>query len=624
MDDTAKTAYELDPARLKQVLPMDPGVYFFKDVAGRILYVGKAKNLKKRVMSYLKPLADLNGKTAMMMNRAHHLDFIVTGTEQEALILESSLIKKNMPRYNVILRDDKQYPCLRLDINEPFPRLSVVRHIRKDKALYFGPFSSAGAVRSTKKLIDRVFKLRKCRNSGFKKRSRPCLNFQMGRCLGVCTEDVSVSEYREMVDQARLFLDGRNQELISKLKQGMTTASQKLNYEKAADIRDQIWALEKIVERQHVVSTRLEDQDVIGLVHENDLHQMVLLFVRKGYVVGSRNYFFKDTGGSESEVIEAFIKQYYSNERFIPEQILIPEPIEDLVPIAHWLTHTAGRKVSIHRPLKGEKQRLVKMAVSNAQTLMDSRMKFGEEDVVRQVWTLLKLKKVPRFIEGMDISNVQGEMAVGAIVSFVDGLPHKSGYRNYRIKTVDGINDYGMMAELVERRVEQGQLPDLFLVDGGRGHLSVVKRVLDRLLPAGGIEVISIAKPDENREEKTDKIYVPGRKNPLSLRPDNPVLHLIMRIRDEAHRRAVSYHRKLRSQNFTVSELDQIPGVGKKRRNHLLKVFGDINGIVLADKTALSHVEGISPNMAEKIYQFFHNKEKSSRAMVRGTKKKTS
>ncbi len=604
--------YELEPERLRQVLPDSPGVYCFKDISERVIYVGKAKNLKKRVLSYFRPYDDLFGKTVLMMKRAHGLDFILTSTEKEALILESSLIKKHMPRYNVVLRDDKQYPCLRLDITETYPRLSIVRRIKKDGAIYFGPFSSANSVRSTQKIMDRVFKLRNCRGRGFSKRTRPCINYQMGRCLGPCTYDIAESDYMQIVQQVQLFLEGRNRELLGRLKKDMEEASECLNFERAAGIRDQIRAIEKTVERQHVVSTRLEDQDVVGLFQNKNQYQMVSLFIRNGYMIGSRNFLLKDPGGLPSEVMEAFLKQYYSREAFIPEQILISEPIEDLEPITEWLCSLAGKKVGIYRPLKGEKLRLVKMAVANAESILLSHSDSQDDDLMALVQWHLKLKKVPRYIEGLDISNFQGDMAVGTIVSFVDGLPHKQGYRNYRIRWVDGIDDYGMMTELVTRRITKGYLPDLFLIDGGKGHLSCVKNVIERLAAGSDTEVVSIAKPDENRQEWYDKLYIPGRKNPIRLKPDHPVLLLMMRIRDEAHRRAVSYHRKLSQKSMAGSELDQIPGVGRKRRNLLLKHFGDVNAVARAKTDKLLEVHGISNQISKNIINFFLKKEKDS------------
>lgn len=608
MNKPTYSQYELEPERLRQVLPDSPGVYCYKDLSGRVIYVGKAKNLRKRVLSYFRSQGDLSDKTVLMMRRAKDLDFILTSTEQEAFILESSLIKKYMPRYNVILRDDKQYPCLRLDIKDKYPRLNIVRKIKKDGAVYFGPFSSAGSVRSTHRIIDRVFKLRKCKGRGLPKRTRPCLNYQMERCLGPCTYDIPEEDYNEIVKQVRLILEGRDKELIGQLKNDMVSASDSLDFERAAAIRDQIQSIEKTVERQHVVSQRLEDQDIIGLSQKEDSYQIVSLYVRKGYVVGSRNYFFKEPGGSPSEVMESFLKQCYSRDAFIPDTILISEIIEDLVPISQWLGDLSGKRVAIHRPIRGEKLRLVKMAVANAENLLSTRKEDLVDNLMKQVQQHFNLKKTPRFIEGLDISNIQGAFAVGAIVSFVDGLPHKPGYRNYRINTIDGIDDYGMMTELVQRRMAQGQLPDLFLVDGGKGHLSCIRNAIDMNAPADTVSVVSIAKPDENRKEKYDKIYLPGRKNPLTLRNDHPVLLLMMRIRDEAHRRAISYHRKLRSKKLTGSELDLISGIGPKRRNLLLKHFGDAQAVAAADLKALLEVHGITKEIAGNIQLFFQRK----------------
>jgi excinuclease ABC subunit C len=597
--------YGLDPEHLKRVLPEGPGVYLFKDRSGRVIYVGKAKSLKKRVLSYFKASSELPPKTAWMMKRAGGLDPILTASEKEALILESNLIKKFLPRYNVVLRDDKQYPCIRLDVAETYPRLAIVRRIKKDGAVYFGPFSSAQAVRKTLKLIERVFPIRKCKGRGLPKNARPCINHEMGRCLGPCTEEVAHSSYGEVVHQIRLFLEGRNRELLDRLRERMQEAAEQLDFERAARIRDQIRSVEKTVERQHVVSPRMEDQDVIGLAGNDDFTQIVILFVRKGYLVGTRDYRLKGQGDSPSEVMEAFLKQFYSREPFIPKKILISEPIEELNAITEWLSDTSGKKVSIHRPVRGEKLRLVRMAVQNAQNLMAGRVERDKDDLMKRVRDLLKLKRVPRHIEGLDISNLHGEMAVGTVVSFVDGTPHPSGYRNYRIKAVEGIDDYGMMVELVSRRLSRPPPPDLFLVDGGKGHLAAVKRAIDQQPGGQPPEVVSIAKADESRQEKYDKIYISGRMNPISLGQDHPVLLLMMRIRDEAHRRAISYHRNLRKKRFTLSALERIPGVGERKKKILLRFYKSVDAIAEADREELARVPGISPSLADQIHRFF-------------------
>jgi excinuclease ABC subunit C len=608
MDQAIHLQHDLDPIRLRHSLPDAPGVYLFRDPSGRVIYVGKAKSLRKRVLSYLRPPTDLPHKTALMMKRASGLDYLLTNTEKEAFILEDNLVKKHIPRYNVVLRDDKRYPCLRLDINDPYPRLSIVRRIKKDGALYFGPFSSANAVRSTLKFIERVFPIRKCTGRGVPKRTRPCLNYEMDRCLAPCTHEISGSEYSEIVHQVRFFLEGRNRELIDQLRRKMLEAGQNLEFEHAAKIRDQIKAIEKTVERQHVVSPRMEDQDIIGVSEKAHLYQLVILFVRKGALVGSRDYVFRDPGGSASGVVEGFLKQYYLREPFIPKWILISEGIEDLLSIAEWLSALAGHKVAIQKPLRGEKLRLLRMAVANAENLLRSRSENQVVDLMDVVKATLKLKRLPKFIEGLDISNLHGDEAVGAVVSFVDGLPHRAGYRNYKIKAVKGINDYGMMTELMERRVNKGELPELFLVDGGKGHLSVVERVLDKIAGPHAPEVISIAKPVETRKEKLDKIYVPGRKNPIRLKADHPALLLMMRIRDEAHRRAITYHRRLRAKTLRESELDRIPGIGKKRKKVLLDNFSDIAAVAGASVDDLARVPGINRALANNIFLFFQEK----------------
>ena len=365
-------------------------------------------------------------------------------------------------------------------------------------------------------------------------------------------------------------------------------------------------AVEKTIERQDVVSPRMEDQDVIGIAQKDGLSRLVLLFIRKGYLIGRRDFHFRDTGSSVSEITESFIKQYYRKETFIPKNILISEQIEDLVPIMAWLSDMAGKRVSIVCPLKGEKRRIVRMAVSNAENLLEVQTGPSEEDLLALSRSTLRLNSIPRRMEGLDISNLQGEMAVGTVVSFVDGLPDKSGYRNYKIRGIAGIDDYGMMSELVRRRVSGGSLPDLFVVDGGKGHLSVIKGVLDDLSREEMPEVIALAKAEKGgADETTDKVYLVGRKNPLSLRPGHPVLMLLMRIRDEAHRRAVTYHRKLRSKNLKESVLDRIPGIGPQRKKLLLKHFGDVDALSLSSREDLILIPGISKSLAENILRFF-------------------
>jgi excinuclease ABC subunit C len=600
MNETEPIQNKLDPEFLRAHAPEAPGVYIFKDGSGRPIYVGKAKNVKRRVLSYFKASGDIPHKTQVMMNRAKSLEFILTTTDKEAFILESNLIKKHLPRYNIILRDDKQYPWLRLDPNEPYPSLCIVRKARKDGARYFGPFSSALSVRSTVKLIDRIFHLRKCRDRSLTKRPRPCLNYQLERCLGPCATEVPIEKYKEVVDQVTLFLEGRSQELIRTLRKAMETASESLDFERAAKIRDQIKAVERTVERQSIVSPKMKDQDVIGLAHSERRYEIVVLSVRSGYLSGSRDYAFRNEEGSPSEVMEAFVKQYYPNEAFIPKDVLLSEPIEDHSGVEEWISELAGKRIFIECPLRGEKARLVRMAVANAENLLKSRM---EPDLLSLAQDALRLKKLPRTMEAVDISNIFGDMAVGAVVSFVDGQPHRAGYRNFKIKTVEGIDDYGMMAELISRRLSKDPGPDLIVVDGGKGHLMAVKKVVDAQQAGDPPDVVAIAKASQG--EDSDKVFIPGRKNPIPLRQDHPVLHLLMRIRDEVHRRAISYHRKLRGKDLTASVLDKIPGIGPRKKQSLLKHFGTLDAVAGATVEELLKAPGITQRLAESIADFF-------------------
>jgi len=600
VNESVENRMSMDPDFLKAHASEGPGIYIFKDGSGRPIYVGKAKNLKKRVLSYFRASRDLPHKTQVMMSRAKSLEFILTSTDKEAFILESNLIKKHLPRYNIILRDDKQYPWLRLDPNEPYPSLCIVRKARKDGARYFGPFSSALSVRSTVKLIDRIFHLRKCRDRSLPKRSRPCLNYQLERCLGPCAMEIPSETYRQIVDQVTLFLEGRSQELIKALRKSMERASEDLDFERAAKIRDQIKAVERTVERQSVVSPKMEDQDVIGLARSEARVQIVVLSIRKGHLTGSRDYGFRNEEASPSEVMEAFVKQYYPREAFIPKVVLLSTPIEDQPGIEEWVSELAGKRIFIECPSRGEKARLTKMAVANAENLLKSRV---EPDLVSMTQEVLKLKKPPRTMEAVDISNISGDMAVGAVVSFVDGEPHRAGYRNFRIKTVEGIDDYGMMAELISRRLSKDPVPDLIVVDGGKGHLMAVKRVVDALHTGDPPDLVAIAKA--NQDEESDKVFVPGRKNPIPLRQDHPVLHLLMRIRDEVHRRAISYHRKLRGKDLTASILDRIPGIGLKKKRSLLNYFGSLDAVAGAAVEELLKVPGITRTQAENIAGFF-------------------
>ena len=589
-------------------VPREPGVYLFKDRSGKVLYIGKAKNLNKRIHSYFSKGKDHPYKLSLILTNADTIEHIITATEKEALILEGNLIKRYRPRYNVILKDDANYPLLKLDINNRYPRLTIVRRMKNDGDLYFGPFTSASAVRSTLRLIGPVFPLRKCKTKGILKRSRPCLNYQLGRCLAPCCLDVRVEDYQEIVDQVKLFLEGRSKELISQLREIMQKASRELNFEKAARVRDQIRAVEKTVERQAVVSTEMKDQDVIGLSRSGKEAGIVILFVRSGYMVGSRNYSIHCEWQNTSEPLEAFLKQYYRDKGFIPSEIILSDAIDDKRLISEWLTGMAGKKVSISVPSRGDKKKLVNMAVVNAENILLERQKSDQSAILEEAKSILHLGRKPAHIEGIDISNLKGELAVASLVTFVEGVPQKSGYRNYRIKEVEGIDDYAMIAEVIKRRLKKGQPPDLFVIDGGKGHLSVALKTIDALGLENPPDVISIAKADQGEPRAVDKIYLPNRKNPLILARNHPVLSLLMRLRDETHRRAVSYYRKRSKKKLTGSELDRIPGVGPKRKKALLKYLGDLQSIARAEIEDLNGVPGINQVVAKNIFDYFHRK----------------
>ena len=480
-------------------LSTNPGVYLFKDKKRTILYVGKAGNIKHRVSSYFQKTAGKDLKTLAMLEKVADIDTIVTDTEKEAFILENNLIKAHRPRYNVKLRDDKNYPCLRLSVEEAFPTLSIVRRIKKDRSLYFGPFPSATSLRETLKLIRRIFLIRTCLDTKFSNRLRPCINYEMGRCLGPCCGKVDQAQYQEIIHQVRMFLEGKNRELVERLKEKMEGESEKLRFETAAKIRDQIEHIEKVIEKQKIVSTDFLDQDVIGF-HRQD-HALVIhpLFIRGGKLLGGKGFTFPSTGLPDEEVLSSFLRQYYREGKFIPEQILISKAIPEQDLIEQWLTELRGKRVRILVPAKGDKKHLLKMACENAEqfSLAKSEMDKNGEQLLEALKEKLDLRRVPRRIEAFDISNLQGGNAVGSMVFFEDGKPNKERYRHFRIKTIEGADDYGMMYEVLLRRyqkgVEENDLPDLVLLDGGRGQLNVAQEVFKEL-KAKDVDLISLAK----------------------------------------------------------------------------------------------------------------------------------
>ena len=590
-------------------LPDLPGVYMMKSEKGHVIYVGKAKSLRKRVASYFLKTAGQSTKTVSLVSHISDIDYMVTSSEVEALILENNLIKRHRPRYNVILRDDKNYPYLRLS-SEEYPKLTVVRGIKKDKAWYFGPYTSATSMRETLRLIRRVFPIRACSDEAFRGRKRPCLNYQIGRCLAPCVGFVSKEEYEGIVNDIRMFLEGKNRELARALGRKMAEASEMLDFESAAKIRDRINAVKKVLERQSITSGKLIDQDYLAVARKGDEAQAMVLFVRGGSVIGSKSFPFPKLGeSSEAEILTSFITQFYSDEKFIPEEVVVSVDVDDKALIETWLTERKGKTVKLIRPVRGERVKVLEMAIKNAELALKDRLGLEETGIknLDGLKDALHLKNLPQRIEAFDISNIGGKEAVASMVVFENGRPKKSDYRHFRIKTVEGPNDYGMMAEVLLRRygrlVSEGEkLPNLIMVDGGKGQLNVALSVAKEL-KLEGVDIISLAK---ERGEATDRVFVPNVKDAKWIPKDSPVLHLLQYIRDESHRFAITHHKKLRGKNLKKTELLDIPGIGEAKAKALLKQIGSLDKVKEADKEVLSKVKGITKRDAETVYKFFH------------------
>ena len=599
-------------------LAAQPGVYLFKDEEGELLYVGKAANLKHRVNSYFQKPAGKDLKTLAMLEKVADIDTILTQTEKEALILEDNLIKVHHPRYNVKLRDDKNYPLLRLSLEDEFPTLSIVRRVQKDRSLYFGPFPSATSLRETLKLIQRLFPIRTSLDTKFTPRLRSCREEDVER--GLCPEVNDPVQYREVVRQVRMFLAGKNEDLIENLMKKMTEESERLNFEAAAGIRDQIGHIQQIIERQKIVSRDSVDQDVVGFCPRGPAVVIYLLIVRGGKILGGRGFAFPPAELPDEEIIGSFLRQYYRVGKFIPRQILIPRTIADRAVLEQWLTELRGERVRIIIPAKGEKKELLKMAEENAEKFPLSKIDTEEErsKLLESLRENLSLARIPRRIEAFDISNLMGGNAVGSLVCFEDGLPAKERYRHFKIKTVAGADDYAMMGEVLLRRYQKAlagdHLPDLVLLDGGRGQLNVAQEVFKKL-HIQGVELISLAKErmveGPGREKTEEKIFHPRYREPFILEKHSPVRNFLDYIRDEAHRFAITYHKKVRSRGTIRSRLGEIRGIGAVRQRRLLESYGSVEKIRAAAAEELLRVPGMSRRAAQAVYQFFHPPEKN-------------
>lgn len=601
-----------------ETFPASPGVYLMRDAEGQILYVGKAKNLRTRVRAYLNPSRDSRYQIRFLMERVADIEYIVTDTEKEALILENTLIKKHRPRYNINLRDDKTYFSLRMDPSEEFPRLTIIRKVARDGARYFGPYASASAARDVLKQLYRLFPLRHYPLETCRRRKRPCLFHQLRQCSAPCQGLISREEYANLAEGAALFLEGKNRDLVKSLTGKMNEAAKKEKYEEAARLRDLVRAISVTVEKQKMVTDK-GDFDVLGYFRNGLSLEVVLLFIRGGSLIGSRSFTFS-WEMDDAEGISSFLSEYYNRDEYIPTGILLPIAISEPQALEELLSEKRGRKVSISVPRRGTKAELVRLAVKNAETSAREKAERADtaETILAELRQKLHLANLPRRIECYDISTIQGKHAVGSRVVFLDGAPHKEDYRRYRIKTVSQSDDYGMMHEVLSRRftdIEKGgSLPDLILVDGGPGQLNVLVRVLEDLGIAGP-DAASLAKSRVERESRgadirrsDERVFLPGRKNPVILRQSSQPLLLLARVRDEAHRFAITYHKKLRSKETIATAVGSIPGIGEKRWKMLLRHFGSLKKLHMATREELTVVPGISEKMARAILEHLHRK----------------
>ncbi len=592
-------------------LPAEPGVYIYKDTQGKIIYVGKARSLRQRVRSYFQESRPLDLKTQHLVAEVADLEYIVTDNEIEALILESTLVKKNQPRYNIQLKDDKSFPYLKLTVNEPYPRIFITRRVRKDGALYFGPFLPAAYARQTLKLINKYFRLRTCNLEINGMAPRPCLDCQMNRCLGPCVSSVcSKEEYDRAVDDVKLFLSGKTDDLIRRLDDRMNAAAEDLRYESAAMYRDWIAMVRDISERQKMALEGQDDCDLFGYHQEGQQLALEVFVMRSGRIIGRREFFWEDLLSFDpGEFFSQTLMQYYLQDTFTPKEVYIPTDVEDADVLEAWLSERKGSRVYIRSPRRGLKSEMLDLVTHNARMSFDTRFRILKpkgEELLKPFQELLGLLSLPRRIETFDISHVQGSDTVASMVLCVNGEMKRSGYRKFKIETVKGPDDFAAMREVVHRHYEnvleedEGNLPDLVLIDGGKGQLSAAISALNDL----GLEsqaVAAIAKKEET-------VFLKGREDdPVELPKTSPVLHLIQKMRDEAHRFAVTYHRKRRELRDFDSELMDIPGIGEVRKKVLLRAFGSLERVKRAAFSELAPYVG--PKVASHIVEHFAKQE---------------
>ena len=604
--------------------PQGPGIYLMKDRRGEVIYVGKAKSLRSRVRSYFQPSTDDGRLITRQVREVADVDVVVAGSEKEALILENNFIKQFQPRYNVLFRDDKSFVSIKIPLGEPWPRPIVTRRLDDERALYFGPYANAKHARQTLRVLQDVFPLRKCPLRQCREARRPCVYGEMGRCLAPCCAEVSPGQYAELIEQVRMFLQGKSGALLDGLREQMRQAAAEQDYERAARLRDRVRAIEATLEKQRVASSMAEiDRDVFGLAVTDRSVWVAVLFVRNGNLQDVGSYSFRSELGSAEAIFGAFLKQFYAANRFIPREVLLPVHSEDAGVLEEWLSENKGRKVQALWPRRGERRRLVELANRNASEA--ERISTGEgEKRQREMQSLqhiLDLDRLPRNIECFDISALHGREAVGSMVVFRDAAADKSSYRRYRIRQVEGQDDFAMMREVLARRCRrlvdgtgkeaERTAPDLIVVDGGRGHLSAVRTVLSELAVEGP-EVVALAKERTRggRKAVVERVFVPTQPGPIELPEHSDGYRLITRLRDEAHRFALAYHRKLRQKAATTSPLTEIKGVGPKLASRLIGHFGTLEAVAAANPEQLRAVRGISERLAQAIHERLHVQHK--------------
>jgi excinuclease ABC subunit C len=602
-----------------QQLPAVPGVYLMRDAGGTIIYVGKARSLRQRVRSYFNSSGDSRYHVKFLVAKVADIEVMLTDTDKEALLLENTLIKQHHPRYNLDLKDDKTYFSLRLDPREEFPRFTIVRKTPRDGACYFGPYASASAAREVLRQMTRMFPLRHYPLAACMARKRPCLYHQIGQCSAPCQGLITSEDYGALIDAATLFLEGKGRQLLAQFKHRMTEASEQMRYEEAARWRNLLRSVQVTVEKQKVV-LRDGDSDVIGFHRDGQRLELALLFIRTGILTGSR-LFSLSWELDDATALSAFLQQYYTGGVFIPHDILLPLDIEGVAPLTELLSDLKGSKISINRPQRGTKRELVEMATKNAASALRKRddQTAAQEKILAELQRRLQLSRTPQRIECYDISTIQGRFSVGSGVAFSAGAADKKKYRRYRISSVEGQDDFAMLREVFSRRfkaktVAKDGLPDLVVVDGGIGQLNATLQIITELGLLGRFDLVSLAKSrvivdaSAERVQKGDeRIFLPGRKNPVVLRQNSAALLLLASIRDEAHRFAIDYHRTLRSKDGIASGIDQVSGIGIKRRTALLRHFGSLQRLQEATIEEISKITGMNRTVAEKLHESLHH-----------------